>query len=516
MKAQLNLEFKDFPSFVMGVFEEIFESNCFNDIELMGDDNIPLKAHKAILSSFSSTLREYMNSKQILQKLHVSGVNYHDLKSLLQFVYLGEVNVARENLEKFFAIAEFLGIEQLQDQCTTNHNKGLGQKFTISTDINFKTTETQNAEDSTDVNKECSKVENESKEENQIQETEDYIVGKPSEGFNIFNTVLYSHNYYRILKTQEGSKRGSIYLNQSKIVICLMCLRGPEKKKKLWKVGDSTTSGLNRHLHNQHPEFSEQFIKQKAEINHLRNEKKAKTNITEKVKKDKEPLIPRKTMKCDYEWFSQSPGKIVNIKAKVLFTQGYFERVMVRKGGRSYKGARCLNCSDGDPHSKLGIYKFIQGDHMTQDLRKHLRTNHGEVYAKFLLQESNFIDQQVKANEKINPEIQNEYLADIEDIEVGEVEPGYDFKEHVIFSHNFFRRIPVEKNGFPEDHAACLICVKLGGKTLLQIGGNSNSGLKKHLANKHPEHFNKYENVSKLFKEMKRNKFLDVIIPDTL
>ena len=61
MKAHLNLEFKDFPSFVMGVFEEIFASNCFNDIELMGDDNIPLKAHKAILSSFSSTLREYMN-----------------------------------------------------------------------------------------------------------------------------------------------------------------------------------------------------------------------------------------------------------------------------------------------------------------------------------------------------------------------------------------------------------------------------------------------------------------------
>ena len=62
MKAQINFEFKDFASFVMGVFEEIFESNCFNDIELMGDDNIPLKAHKAVLSSFSSTLKAYMMS----------------------------------------------------------------------------------------------------------------------------------------------------------------------------------------------------------------------------------------------------------------------------------------------------------------------------------------------------------------------------------------------------------------------------------------------------------------------
>ena len=408
MKAQLNFEFKDFSSFLMGVFEEIFESNCFSDIELMGDDNIPLKAHKAILRSFSSTLREYMSSRQIfqIQRVQVSGVNYHDLKSLLQFVYLGEVNVARENLEKFFAIAKFLGIEQLQDQYTTNLSKVLGHNFNILTDTNLKTTENLYAEDSTVVNKEClSEIENEPKEENQIHVTEDYIVGQPSK-----------------------------------------------------------------------------IMKQKAEI----------------------PLL--KAMKGDYEWIPQSPGKTVNIKAKVLFTQGYFERVIVRKGFRSYKGARCLNCSDGDHQSKLGIHKFIQGDHMTQDLRKHLRNKHEEAYTKFLLQESHFIDRQcIDANEVIDSQMQNEYLADIEDIEVGEVEPGYDLKEHVIFSHNFFRRIPVEKNGFPEDHAACLICVKLGGKTLLQIR-NSNSGLKRHLANKHPEHFEKYENISKLFKEMKRNK----------
>ena len=298
--------------------------------------------------------------------------------------------MARENLEKFFAIAKFLGIEQLQDQYTTNLSKVLGHNFNILTDTNFKTTENLYAEDSSVANKKClSEIENEPKEENQIQ--------------------------------------------------------------------------------------SNQI-----------------------------PLV--KTMKGDYEWIPQSPGKTVNIKAKVLFTQGYFERVIVRKGFRSYKGARCLNCSDGDHQSKLGIHKFIQGDHMTQDLRKHLRNKHEEVHAKFLLQESNFIDKQcINANEVIDSQMQNEYLADIEDIEVGEVEPGYDLKEHVIFSHNFFRRIPVEKNGFPEDHAACLICVKLGGKTLLQIR-NSNSGLKRHLANKHPEHFEKYENISKLFKEMKRNK----------
>ena len=51
--------------------------------------------------------------------MKVSEVSYQDLQSLLHFVYLGKVNVAQENLEKLLALAKFLGIEQLQDQCPT-------------------------------------------------------------------------------------------------------------------------------------------------------------------------------------------------------------------------------------------------------------------------------------------------------------------------------------------------------------------------------------------------------------
>ena len=154
MKAQLNFEFRDFASFVMGVFEEIFESNCFNDIELMGDDNVPVKAHKAILGSFSSTLRKHLSSQQLIQNVKVSGVNHQDLKSLLHFVYLGEVNVAQENLEKFLAIAKFLGIEQLQDECpAVNPKNYFGKVFQISVnvDTNFDTPEILGAEDSKDI-----------------------------------------------------------------------------------------------------------------------------------------------------------------------------------------------------------------------------------------------------------------------------------------------------------------------------------------------------------------------------
>ena len=526
MKAQLNFEFRDFASFVMGVFEEIFESNCFNDIELMGDDNVPVKAHKAILGSFSSTLRKHLSSQQLIQNVKVSGVNHQDLQSLLHFVYLGEVNVAQENLEKFLAIAKFLGIEQLQDQCPAiNPKHYFGKIFQISVnvDTNFDTPEILGAEDSKDIINEANSCSVNAERQDQDNETtHDYTVGKPNPDFNIYDTVLYTHNYYRVLKSQDGRKRvrnreSGTYIKQerNKIAICLMCLKGPKREKKLFKSLGGNTTGLNRHLFSKHPQYEEQFLRQREEIHRLRNKRRKpskKTPLTLIEKKEKEF---RRLYSMDYEWVPQSPGKTVNIKAKILFTDGYFERVNVTKRGQSYKGARCLNCSDGNPHSKLGIIKFIHGDFMNQDLRKHLRNKHEEEYVKFLKQEAQIIDQRFNADTIIDSEIQNDYLADIEDIEVGEAEPGYDVKEPVFFSHNFFRRISVKSTGLSEEYAACLSCVKLGGKALLKIGKLKKS-LRDHLLNRHPELLKKYHNVSQLAKEMGKIRYPEVIIPESL
>ena len=101
----------------------------------------------------------------------------------------------------------------------------------------------------------------------------------------------------------------------------------------------------------------------------------------------------------------------------------------------------------------------------------------------------------------INSEILNEHLSDVENIIVGEPDPGYDGKEHVLFSHNYFRRIPLEHNGFPEEeYAACLICVKTGAKDLFRFMIGEYRGLKKHLAYKHPDFAEKLKNLSKLQK----------------
>ena len=54
MVAKCHLEFDGFDKFSVQTFRKIFESNAFPDVTLIGDDNVPIEAHKIILSAHSS------------------------------------------------------------------------------------------------------------------------------------------------------------------------------------------------------------------------------------------------------------------------------------------------------------------------------------------------------------------------------------------------------------------------------------------------------------------------------
>ena len=51
MVAKCHLEFDGFDKFSVQTFRKIFESNAFPDVTLVGDVNVPLEAHRIILSA---------------------------------------------------------------------------------------------------------------------------------------------------------------------------------------------------------------------------------------------------------------------------------------------------------------------------------------------------------------------------------------------------------------------------------------------------------------------------------
>ena len=112
------LEFSDFPSFCQDLVKELHASKYFADITLIGDDNIPLKAHKIVLGAHSSLLKQAVTSigcDKIVLKCN--GFKSHDIKSLLDFIYLGEVSSEYKDANILFKLGKFLQIRHLGEEC---------------------------------------------------------------------------------------------------------------------------------------------------------------------------------------------------------------------------------------------------------------------------------------------------------------------------------------------------------------------------------------------------------------
>ena len=107
------LRWNDFESNVSGAFRDIRNEKDFFDVTLACEDS-QLDAHKVILSAcspfFRSILRRNPHNHPLL---YLKGVKYNELLSILNFMYLGEVNVSQEDLNSFLAVAEELKVKGL-------------------------------------------------------------------------------------------------------------------------------------------------------------------------------------------------------------------------------------------------------------------------------------------------------------------------------------------------------------------------------------------------------------------
>jgi len=107
------LRWNDFGNNVSSAFRELRDDKDFFDVTLACDDD-QTQAHKVILSACSPFFRNILRRNPHQNPLlYLKGVRFTDLKSVLNFIYNGEVNVAQEELNSFLSVAEDLRIKGL-------------------------------------------------------------------------------------------------------------------------------------------------------------------------------------------------------------------------------------------------------------------------------------------------------------------------------------------------------------------------------------------------------------------
>ena len=117
------LKWQHFETNLCSAFQDLRTDADFLDVTLACGDGQQIEAHKVVLSAcspfFRDLLRKYKHPHPLL---FLKGVKFSEIVSILNFMYVGEVNVAQDELGSFLSLAEELKVKGL----TKQESLGLG------------------------------------------------------------------------------------------------------------------------------------------------------------------------------------------------------------------------------------------------------------------------------------------------------------------------------------------------------------------------------------------------------
>ena len=108
------LQWNNFQKNIASSFKYLRQDIEFADVSLVSADNQKIEAHKVIMSSASNFFRSILNgSKHSHPLIYMRGIKGKYLKSVVDFIYHGQVNIEQEDLNDFLQIAEDLELKGL-------------------------------------------------------------------------------------------------------------------------------------------------------------------------------------------------------------------------------------------------------------------------------------------------------------------------------------------------------------------------------------------------------------------
>ena len=113
-QEKYSLKWHTYSDHLKSMMKELMMNEDFSDITLVTEDKKQIKANISILSAcspvFKDILKKEKNSNQIM---YLRGIQFSEMESIMQFIYLGEATFFEERMDEFIAVAKLLGIKEL-------------------------------------------------------------------------------------------------------------------------------------------------------------------------------------------------------------------------------------------------------------------------------------------------------------------------------------------------------------------------------------------------------------------
>ena len=97
------------------ILKELSSDDSFTDVTLVTDDKKQIKAHRNILSAWSTVFKEilHINTNNNHPVIYLRGIQHSEMESILQFIYLGQAKFYEERMNEFLTVAKNLDIREL-------------------------------------------------------------------------------------------------------------------------------------------------------------------------------------------------------------------------------------------------------------------------------------------------------------------------------------------------------------------------------------------------------------------
>ena len=105
------------------MMKEMIMNNDFADVTLVSEDKKHIRAHKNVLSACSPVFKDIVKLEQSAKPIiYLRGINFSELQSIMNFIYLGEATLFEDRMNEFLAVAKLLEIKQLSITAKNNTN----------------------------------------------------------------------------------------------------------------------------------------------------------------------------------------------------------------------------------------------------------------------------------------------------------------------------------------------------------------------------------------------------------
>ena len=115
------LKWNDFQTSVTNSFSKLRKENDFYDVTLVSEDDQIIRGHKLVLASSSDFFKKIFKvTKQAESIIYLTGINQKNLNFIMEYIYLGEVQIYQEDIDSFLESAQKLRIEGLISEQSEN------------------------------------------------------------------------------------------------------------------------------------------------------------------------------------------------------------------------------------------------------------------------------------------------------------------------------------------------------------------------------------------------------------